>query len=91
MEERDEIMQKAKEQLEADKKEMVEESPLEIAERLNKETKEMMETIKKDKDEYERARANDRMSGRSILTPPPKTQEEVDAATAEEMRKRLLG
>ena len=86
-----ELMQKAKEQLEADNKEMPPESPLEKAERLNKDTKAMMEQIAKDKSEYENARANDRMSGRSILTPPPKTQEELDKETARQMAKNLLG
>jgi len=87
----DELMQKAKEQLEVDNKVMIEESPLDKAERLNKETKEMMDKIAKDKSEYETARANDRMSGKSILTAPPKTQEEIDKATADAMRARLLG
>jgi len=86
-----ELMQKAKERLEADNKEMPPESPLEKAERLNKDTKEMMEKIEKTKSEYEHARANDQISGRSILTRAPKTQEEKDKETAMQMAKNLLG
>ena len=86
-----ETMQKAKEILAADNKPMLEESPLEKADRLNKDTKAMMDQIAKDKSEYESARANDQMSGRSVLVKPPKTQQELDRQTAEDMKKRLLG
>ncbi|MCK9371371.1 hypothetical protein M0R04_15765 [Candidatus Dojkabacteria bacterium] len=86
-----ELMQKAKEVLAADNKVMQEESPLEKAERLNKDTKEMMDKISKDKSEYETARANDRMSGRGVLVQPPKSQEEQDLETAKALAKRLLG
>jgi len=87
----EETMQKAKEILDADNKPMLEESPLEKADRLNKDTKAMMEQIAKDKSEYESARANDQMSGRSILTKPPLSQEEQDKETAKGMAKKLLG
>ena len=86
-----ETMQKAKEILAADNKPMQEESPLEKAERLNKDTKEMMEQISKDKNEYQSARANDRMTGRGVMVAPPKTQEEQDKENAKAMAKRLLG
>jgi 4-diphosphocytidyl-2C-methyl-D-erythritol kinase len=86
-----ETMQKAKEILAADNKPMQEESPLEKAERLNKDTKEMMEQISKDKNEYQSARANDRMTGRGVIVAPPKSQEEQDKENAKAMAKRLLG
>jgi hypothetical protein len=90
-EKREELMKKAEEILEADNKEIPAESPLDKAERLNKETKEMMEKIEKDKSEYENQRANDQMKGRSILTAAPKTEEEKDKQVAEDMAKGLLG
>jgi hypothetical protein len=85
------VLEKAKEILEADNKPMQEESPLEKAERLNKDTKEMMEQIAKDKNEYQSARANDRMTGRGVMVAPPKSQEEQDKENAKAMAKRLLG
>ena len=91
MSEEEIVMQKAKEILAADNKPMQEESPLEKAERLNKDTKEMMDKIAKDKSDYESARANDRMTGRGVLVQPPKTQEEQDKETAKAMAKKLLG
>jgi len=86
-----ELLQKAKEQLAADNKPMQEESPLDKADRLNKETREMLERMEKTKSEYESARANDQMSGRSILATPPKSQEQRDKEEAQNMAKNLLG
>ncbi|MDD4110486.1 MAG: hypothetical protein PHS54_02915 [Clostridia bacterium] len=86
-----ELMQKAKEQLAADNKPMQEESPLEKADRLNKETKEMLERMEKTKSEYEFARANDQMSGRGVLAIPPKSQDQKDKDEADAMAKQLLG
>jgi len=86
-----ELMQKAKEQLAADNKPMQEESPLEKADRLNKETKEMLERMEKTKSEYEFARANDQMSGRGVLVTPPKSQDQKDKDEADAMAKQLLG
>jgi hypothetical protein len=86
-----ELLQKAKEQLDADNKPMKEESPLDKADRLNKETREMLDKMEKTKSEYEFARANDQMSGRAILATPPKSQEQRDKEEAQNMAKNLLG
>jgi len=86
-----ELLQKAKEQLDADNKPMKEESPLDKADRLNKETREMLDKMEKTKSEYEFARANDQMSGRAILATPPKNQEQRDKEEAQAMAKNLLG
>ena len=86
-----ELMQKAKETLAADNKEMPEESPLDKVERLNRDTKELLAKAEKTKSEYEHARANDQLSGRSVLAKPPKTQEEADKEEAARLAKNLLG
>lgn len=91
MAEEDRLIEVAKEHLEANDKVMQEESPLEKAERLNKDTKEMLERFSKDKSEYENLRANDRMSGRGVLVHAPKSQEEQDHEFALQMKKQLLG
>jgi hypothetical protein len=92
MSEEERLIEVAKEQLEATDKVMAPlESPLDRAERLNTETKQMMEKIAKDKSDYENARANDQMKGRSVLTQPPKTQEDLDHDLALSMKKMILG
>ena len=86
-----ELMNKAKETLAADNKTAPEESPLDKVERLNKDTKEMLDKITKERFDYEHARANDQISGKSILNTPPKTQEEQDKEEAKVLAKGLLG
>ena len=63
------------------------ESPLAKVERLNKETKETLEEIKKQREEMEQTLANNMLGGQAYAGTPSKkkTQDETDQETANEM------